>query len=785
MAMLFLSMPILVFSQGKKLSGQVVDENRQALPGCHIHYENHFSITDTNGHFTLDHIKKEKVQLQFSFVGYNQLDTLVDVSSNNIVIKLEPEHELIQQIKIQGRRETHAGALKYETLNEHFLTRTQSGTFIQSLNQLSGINSMDIGSNSSKPVIRGMSLNRVTVSESGIKQEGQQWGADHGLEIDPFAIETAEVVKGPSAIEYGSDAIGGYINIVNNLVPPPGQTKGNIHLLTKSVNNLMGISANFETHRNLFYFKARGTLLDFSDYHIPTDTIIYLSRKIPVVDQKLKNTAGKEYDFSGQVGLLTNRMKSTLSASRVEQKSGFFPGSHGIPDLSRVQDDHNNRNIEYPFQETVHYKLISNTSYHSVRTLYQADLAFQDNDRSEWSQFHTHYSGQTAPAINPDLELNFHLKTYQANFKINWHDLSNHSLSIGLQNQWKRNTIDGYNFFLPEYTNYTAGLFAKDAYQLSERFTIHVGLRYDLSQTNIDTYYDPILENYLLSSGSSQEEAQDYATRSIATNRRFHDFSWLIGFVFTPPGNLITRFNMGKAFRTPTPIELSANGIHHGSFRHEQGDNQLSAEKGYYADAGLEWKNEGFQLEINPYAYYFSNYLYLNPTGEWSKLPHAGQIYRYSESKAILSGIEVSFLKHFWHNLEVHLNAEYIRNEQISDNSNERYPLPFTPPANFFVEFQYEINSSSQTFQETNFFVHCKSSFDQNRVARNEQNTPGYQVFGMGINSTINWGKNTFELVLQANNIFDSKYFNHLSFYRKLEIPEPGRNIQLLIKIPF
>jgi iron complex outermembrane receptor protein len=785
MAMLTLSMPVLVFSQEYNLKGRVIDENQLALPGCHIHYKNHFTTTDNHGSFSLKHIIEKEAKLQVSFIGYNQLDTIIKLPSpTSIVIQLKPENKLIQQILIQGKGVTKAGALKQETLSKQFLTKTQSGTFIRSLNQLPGVNSMDIGSNISKPVIRGLSLNRVVVSENGIKQEGQQWGADHGLEIDPFAVETAEVVKGPSAIEYGSDAIGGYININNNLTPAPDQTSGEINLLGKSVNNLVGISANIETRSNHIYLKARGTVLDFSDYHVPTDTIIYLSRKIPIFNQYLKNTAGKEYDVSGQLGFISNQVKSSIAFSRVSQKTGFFPGSHGIPNLARVQDDHDKRNIGFPFQETTHYKVISNTNLHFIHFSLQADLAFQDNKRTEWSQFHTHYSGQTAPTVNPDLELNFRLKTYQANFKMNIYNLNGNSLSAGIQNQWKLNTIDGYNFFLPEYKSHSSGLFIKDEYQVNPKLNIHLGLRYDLSHVRTEEFYDRFLEDYLISSGSEEKEARQYATRSTKISKQFQNFSWLFGIVLKPSKMISTRLNLGKAFRTPSPIELSANGIHHGSFRHEQGNNQLSAEKGYYADAGIELKTENFQLEVNPYIYYFSNYLYLNPTGEWSKLPHAGQIYRYSQTKAVLSGIEIRFMKSFWQRWNIQFNGEYIRNEQLSENTKQRYPLPFTPPANVFIELQYQVKSRSKRFQNTSVFINHKSALNQNRIAQNELSTSAYQIVGIGLNTIIKWDEMPIELVLQSNNIFNAKYFNHLSFYRKLEIPEPGRNIQLLIKIP-
>lgn len=775
----------LVHAQGNNtLKGTVLDDNRQPLPGCHVHYLDRCVVSDFDGHFILTDIPGEYATIEFSFVGYQPKDTLAALTGHPLIVQLQPAINTIGQVLIKGNRTETEKSLTNELVKAGFLTQNMDGIFIKSLDQISGVNAMDIGANASKPVIRGMSFNRVVVSENGIKQEGQQWGADHGIEMDPFSVESAEIVKGASAIEYGSDAIGGYIHIGNDRVPEAGPIKAEIQTLTKSVNQTLGASVSAEGRDNHFFFKLRGTLLDFGDYHIPTDTIMYLTRKMPVANQQLKNTAGREIDFSAQGGLIYNRFFSAISFSDVDQKSGFFPGSHGIPDLERVKDDGNRRNLEYPYQQADHLKIISNSRYFTNLAILRLDLAFQDNNRREWSQFHTHYPGQSAPAENPDLELDFHLRTHQANLKANFNKWTKHRLSAGIQNQWKDNQIGGYNFLLPEYSQFSTGAFVKDDLQASSKLKIALAIRYDFSRIETTSFFDPILYDYLTETGTSPAEATEYANRSYGVDRTFQDFTWLAGMVFTPSANLVARFNLGKAFRTPTAIELSANGIHHGSFRHEQGTGNLSSEKGYYTDAGLEWKNGTASIGFSPYLYYFSNYIFLNPTGEWSKLPHAGQIYRYTQSKAILSGAELSFQKQFFQQLNVRLNLEYIRNEQITDNRNQRYPLPFTPPPNAFAELEYRTKAVSGRFSDTRLFVNTKAALAQNRVARNEKATPGYQILGAGISTRLKTATSAVEFVLQAHNLFDNKYFNHISFYRNLEIPDPGRNVQLLVKIP-
>ncbi|WP_339736499.1 TonB-dependent receptor [uncultured Sunxiuqinia sp.] len=784
-AMLLFSLPIVLYAQENSvLHGIVLDENSKPLPGCHVHYHDLFTITDFDGGFAVESVGEERLLLQFSFIGYAPKDTLISNTNRDLVIQLQPAVQNIGSVLVKSNRTDAAKSLKNEVITQEFLTRNMGGTFIKSLDQISGVNTMDIGANASKPVIRGLSFNRVVVSENGIKQEGQQWGADHGLEMDPFAVETGEVVKGPSAIEYGSDAIGGYVHIKNDRIPEDEEFNAQIQLLTKSVNHTLAVSTSAEGRKNRFFFKLRGTVLDFGDYHIPTDTIVYLTQKMPVANKYLKNTAGQEFDLSGHAGLVYNRFRTTASLSRVSQKSGFFPGSHGIPSQERVKDDGNRRNIEYPRQQVEHVKLVSNNRYSTRDASIHLDVGFQNNNRSEWSEFHTHYPGQEAPENNPDKELEFRLKTYQVNLKTSYRKWKGHQLTAGAQNQWKNNRVGGYNFLLPRYDNYTVGAFLKDAIQISPNVQINLAIRYDWARIRTTALFDSILFDYLGGTGVPEDEASAYASRSDHVNRSFHDVSWLMGVFFTASDRITGRFNLGKAFRTPTAIELTANGIHHGSFRHEQGNSMLASEKGYYADASLEWKNERIEISFSPYLYFFSNYLYLDPSGEWSKLPHAGQVYKYTQSKAVLSGFEFSVHQLLFQKLELRTNVEYIRNKQFVDTKNSRYPLPFTPPSNAFAEAEYKFRQPGKKISDVRIFINTKVALDQNRVARNEQNTPGYQIVGAGFSAKIETASNPVELILQAHNLFDATYFNHISFYRKLEIPEPGRNIQLLIKIP-
>jgi iron complex outermembrane receptor protein len=155
-------------------------------------------------------------------------------------------------------------------------------------------------------------------------------------------------------------------------------------------------------------------------------------------------------------------------------------------------------------------------------------------------------------------------------------------------------------------------------------------------------------------------------------------------------------------------------------------------------------------------------------------LPHAGQIYRYTAVEAIFAGTEVELRVNFLNNLTYQITGEYV----YTHNLDEHTPLSFSPPASMR-------NRLTLTYKILQFSVELQSIATQNRVAKNEDITQGTNLLHFGTTVKIPFWDTNADITFSLNNIFNTKYYNHLSFYRKVEIPEPGRNFQLLIKIPF
>lgn len=689
-------------------------------------------------------------------------DSVKSVSLSDVIVT-----ETLQQIKNKN------STLHIDVAGESFLRENFTGNLVQTLNSIPGVHSMDIGSGFSKPMIRGMGFNRIAVVENGIKQEGQQWGADHGLEIDAFGIEQVNIKKGPLSLQYGSDAMGGVVDIVKKSPPSDNQVFGDVSLLYKSVNDTYGGSFMLGMKKDKWMTKIRYSEQHFGDYRVPTDSIVYLTQRLPIHGKRMKNTAGYERDANWYTVYKNKRYEGNFYISNAYQKVGFFPGAHGIPDASRLEDDRDRRNIELPYNRVNHLKVTSGHKYSFDRFSLMWDVGYQNNRREEMSLFHTHYGNQSPPEKDPDKELAFTLNTFSSSLYAKLYRAEKWTHTAGWDIQYQKNTISGYSFLMPEYNRFTTGLYWISTYRFNENISVNGGIRYDYGRMDISAYNDVHLENYLTDQGYPAEEIEQYRWRSRDEQKNTGDFSASLGWVYSK-GNHTLQVNAGHSYRLPGVNELASNGVHHGTFRYEQGDISLSSEKGWQFDAGYTFENNLLSFRATPFFSWFKNYIYLKPTGEWSILPHSGQIYRYTGAEAIFAGGELAIGVNIFKGLRYDVNGEYV----YTYNLDEKRPLSFSPPASL---------RNILTYQSKNYSVNAEWQLiaSQSRISQNEDETPGAGLFHVGASLNIPLLGSIAEVTFSAKNIFDKKYYNHLSFYRKVEIPEPGRNFQILIKIPF
>jgi iron complex outermembrane receptor protein len=777
---LFLLCILVVFSaQGQKspfkIHGHIISNEGDILPGANIvlNGEQVYSA-DIHGDFNISVFNHGRYKLQFTFIGYDTLVTEVDLHSKDMhldIILQTSDIELNEVIIIgdhfkTGRMEQ---SQTVHTVNADMLRRQNSGTLINSIQKIPGVSAINTGVGIAKPMIRGMSFNRVLVMDKGIKQEGQQWGADHGLEIDQYDPERLEIVKGPSSLLYGSDAIGGAIRILPPVLPANNHLKGDLFLTYKSNNQLFGTSTGLEGSKNDRFFKLRFSTQDFGDYSVPADNFVYNGFVLPIENNRLKNTAGNERNFSASGGIHKHWGSSSITVSNFHQNAGLFPGATGIPREYQLEDDGDPRNIDLPRQVVNHLKIISNTTVVLGESWIEVDLGYQHNDRKEEGQAHAH---GYQPTPDGDLALGLDLRTASANMRLNSKLGDKISGIAGIQGQWQENRQSGFEFLLPDFKSGNIGGYIYQEYTPSHQFSMNAGIRYDYGFRDIAEHKEP---DYTV------PESEDSILRNPDIYRQFNDISAAIGFSYYPSINFNAKWNLGTSFRMPTSAELSSNGVHHGTFRHERGDPDLDSERGVQTDLNLTYQKEGIYLLFTPFVGYYDKYIYLAPKAEFSELPAGGQVYQYTQNDALFAGLEFSFEYKIIKSLQFRSAAEYVWNR----NLDTKLPLPFTPPFSIFGELEFGRSLKQHIFKYYFLSINYHYFADQNRVDRNEQPTPGYDLVTLAGGIDMKIKNQIAQLRLSVNNLFNVSYMNHLSRYRLLNLPEQGRNIVLSLKIPF
>lgn len=672
-------------------------------------------------------------------------------------------------------------SLSVDVVNADYIRRNLGGSLMQSLEKLPGVKTIGIGSAGSKPLIRGLGFNQVIVLENGVRHEGQQWGADHALEIDQFAAGRVEVIKGPAAFLYGSEAIGGAINISPAVFPSINSAGGIADLTAKSNNGLYGGSLNLFARKKRAFVDGRASWQSYGDYRVPADHIFVYDYNVPLHKNRLRNTAGRERNFHLRAGWVTEPFQSVFYISNTYSKSGFFANAHGL-EPRRVDlelHDSSSRDMLLPRQNVSHTKLINRSELRYGQNRLNVELGYQRNFRQEHSQYVNHgYMPAVYPSENntpESLEREYDKTVFSVGVK-NELVFSRHTLTAGVSGEHQRNNIGGWGFLIPAFRQSTAGAFLFDKIKLNDNLLLQAALRYDYGRINIEQYQDWFASHP--EGGSSTQ-----LIRADALNRSFNSLNWSAGLNYSP-GVFFVKFNAGTGFRMPIAKELAANGVNYHYFRYERGDASLSAEKSYQLDLGLGISSDRLTAQITPFFNYFPNYIYLNPTSRHDYFYGAGnQVFNYAQSRVMRYGSELQFAYRLLKSLKAQVSGEYLYSRQLS-GLKRGYGLPFAPPASALLGLSYEPDWDGFV-SKAYFTVDCRFAAAQNRIVPPERATPAYQVVGLAAGGQLKMQHQTLSISLQIQNVFNTRYLNHTSFYRLIGLPEMGRNIVLALKVPF
>lgn len=697
-------------------------------------------------------------------VSHTALDTIQTKAATDSIMQ---KGITIDEVEVNGNSSNKdiqmRSALNTVRVGKQYMEDNFGGSLMQSLAKLSGVKAMAVGSGESKPIIRGLGFNRVLVAENGIKHEGQQWGDDHGLEVDQYDVDNVEVIKGPAALTYGSDAIGGVINLQNNSVPQK-RFGGGINMFARSNNESVGTALHVEGRKNHFWYKSNATLIDYADYSVPADSIQYYSYFIKLRNRRLRNTAGREIDGSMMLGYEGRNWNSYFRIANVNTRSGFFADAHGLEvRLSDIDYDKSRRDIDLPYHRTNHLFISNHSEWHWQSGMMESNLGWQNNQQKEFSEPVSHGYMPIPPNT---LERSFNKNTVSANIHVRQR-LGDNTLHMGANAEFQDNKRGGWGFILPDFNQLQLGMYASDRFVVNDNLILSAGIRYDHGTVNIHSYNDWYKTPVAI--GDSI-----YIERSANLQRSFDSFTWSIGINYDL-GNFVVKGNVGKSFRMPIAKELGMDGINYNIFRYEKGNSDLKPEISYQADAGIVYEQGSLNASLTPFLNYFPNYIYMNPTAKYQE---GLQLYYYTQSRVFRWGFEASLSYRFMRDWEVKAEGEYLYANQLS-GEKKGYSLPFSTPWSARIEFRYNLpveDTEKGGFASAEFVVVGK----QDQVVPPEEPTPGHRLVNISIGKSFRLNQNALRLILRCENLLGTKYYDHTSYYRLIGVPEPGRNLSLM-----
>lgn len=625
-----------------------------------------------------------------------------------------------------------------------------STNIIDAVSRQAGVSQITTGSGISKPVIRGLGYNRVLIINEGVRQEGQQWGDEHGVELDGQNIGNVEIIKGPASLIFGSDALAGVMLFHSEPFPAEGQVKTDVFSEYQTNNGLNGYSLHNAGKIKGFVWNLRWSDKNAHDYKAPVDGYVPGTR----FSERAANLSVGADGVWGHSHLLLGAYRLT-------------PGMTETDDLSGTVLESKAEAISYkrslPFQEVGHYRAVSDNLFYLRNGSVKAIFAYQQNRRQEFEE--------SADAST----LYFRMGTATYDVKYTTDSLRGWKLCTGVQGMYQQSRNLGEEYLIPAYRLAENGLFLTMDKSLFEKLLLSGGIRFDKRQ---------------LSSESLEEEG---TLRFEAFDRSFDAWSASIGAVWNVADNFDLRFNLARGFRAPNMSELGSNGVHEGTFRYEKGNHSLKAEFSLQADLGLDFKSQYLDAAMSLFASRIDNYIFLRKSGA---LAEGVPVYVYDSGNARLAGGEAVLVLKPLRHLQFTNAFSYVRGI-LSDAPADMRDLPMIPAPRLLSSLHYDIPSFGKVFTNVFAEVDADVNFRQNHFLKadgTETASPAYTVFDLSLGTDLNIaGRKLCTLCLVVSNLADKAYIPHLSRFKYMDasavtghagLYEMGRNFTFRLAFP-
>ncbi len=705
------------------------------------------ALTGSDGAFRFAGVPASRYTLTVQRPGYAPALKRIEVAAGvePVTFTLAASTFRVSPVTITATRDAIdplASPLSTGALFGERLRREHEVSLAHALDGLPGIRTLSTGQQVGKPMIRGLTGPRVLVLDNGMRLEDYSWSDEDGPSIDSRLAERVEVIRGPASVLYGSDAIGGVINVVPDALPdargqaPFVRQAGEMYGATN--NSEVGGLLRVEGAGGAIGWRATAIGRRADNFHTPTG-----NPDTPTGN--IYDTGFHAINGEAAVGVHGERSGATLRYER-------YGGDFGLLDGPPVPED----DKEGPLRRVSDDRVQGTTSW-----LPQAGGGrFRLETRSEW-QHHTLQElvgGSRVAGDTPSFDLR--LNTISTDVLLHHMHDERFSGTIGVSGLHQDNTSSGVFPLVPgARTNHAAAFVFEQ--MTSGRWTAQAGARADAHHVTAD------------SNGTLQLGAQ---TRNVSA------FSGDLGAVFRPVAGMAISGNVGRAFRAPTLFELFTNGPHLGEDRYEIGLPGANPEVSLNVDASVRWERGRYRGEVAGYRNRIDDFIFIQPTGTTQAVPNDEggvdtlDVYQYTQtSRAVLQGVDLSAEVLALPTLTLRGRADVLR----GTNSATGSPLPLMPPVR--GDLEVELHSA-----EAGGWHHAYASLGTQLVARQKRlgpfdtSTGGYALLQLAGGLAREMASRRFYLDVRVRNATDRKYHDFLSRYKGFAYEE-GRNITLRV----
>ncbi len=690
-------------------------------------------ISDSLGRFSFSNNLPSHFNVQFSAIGYETSVLYLESNSTIQQIKLTEKHVALDEVTISGPKGMlqKYNAIHIETRKLSDLNAIPTTNLGEALAAIPGVYNSSTGIGISKPVIRGMQGIRVVSLLNGMRIENQQWGGDHGMGITELGIGTVEVIKGPSSLLYGADALGGVIYYEDE--PFALQNEMQVGVKSQFESNTLGTSnqLTYKISKKNFRLNLAGSYTNHADFQLPNGAFLSNSR---FNEKGLKASFGTNYKNWG----LSVRYNFSTSVVGIPGET-----EDSIPSPASYQTTLQERSLLLPSQQFHNHFLSVQNSWYLAKQTISLLVGETVNRLQEFED-----SEDTA-ALNMVLSNTlYHLKSVtKFNGRFNF--------VYGLQGMLQDNSNDptAEEKLIPSSNTFDNGIYGLMYFKHS-KWNTQAGIRGDIRVIK------------------SRENFNGFE----GVKKQFPSLNFSIGTVRSGK-ETTARINVSTGFRAPHLSELMANGAHDGALRYEIGDINLKAEKASQLDLTYEIHKDHLEFIVNPFGNYVRDYIMLTPIDSTiDALP----VYQYKQKNQVwLFGgdIAIHIHPHFAHWMHLESNYSFIQ----AESQNEKLALMPQNRINSTIRFDLKMKS---WIKLTEIVVQHSYLFEQNRVASFETQSAAYQLINIGTNWKL--GKKAPVTVgFGVKNLLNASYIDHLSRLKNIQVSQPGRNFYVSLKYSF